>query len=40
VIFLQEFRTGATGPLEIWLERRTGRSIGSWGLAGGHVRAL
>ncbi|MFB4275890.1 endonuclease/exonuclease/phosphatase family protein [Nonomuraea sp. MTCD27] len=34
VIFLQEFCTGATGTLELWLERRTGRSwtVGSWGL--------
>ncbi|MFC4111339.1 endonuclease/exonuclease/phosphatase family protein [Nonomuraea zeae] len=36
VIFLQEFCTGATGTLELWLERRTGRSwsVGSWGLTG------
>ncbi|MEV0825996.1 endonuclease/exonuclease/phosphatase family protein [Nonomuraea rubra] len=36
VIFLQEFCTGATGTLELWLERRTGRrwTIGSWGLTG------
>ncbi|GAA2211895.1 hypothetical protein GCM10009850_073560 [Nonomuraea monospora] len=34
VIFLQEFCTGATGALELWLEQRTGRpwTIGSWGL--------
>ncbi|MGP3962557.1 endonuclease/exonuclease/phosphatase family protein [Nonomuraea sp. 3N208] len=34
VIFLQEFCTGATGTLDLWLEQRTGQSwtIGSWGL--------
>ncbi|MGI5289289.1 endonuclease/exonuclease/phosphatase family protein [Nonomuraea polychroma] len=37
VIFLQEFCTGATGTLELWLEQRTGRrwTIGSWGLPSG-----
>ncbi|RVX42402.1 endonuclease/exonuclease/phosphatase family metal-dependent hydrolase [Nonomuraea polychroma] len=37
VIFLQEFCTGATGTLELWLEQRTGRrwTIGSWGLLSG-----
>lgn len=37
VIFLQEFCTGADRPLELWLERRTGRrwSIRSWGLVSG-----
>lgn len=34
VIFLQEFCTSATGPLELWLEQRTGKpwTIGSSGL--------